>query len=79
MKAGDLVRKVDSVCDERGGPWEEVVGDQVGTIVDVDDGCDEGGERWGPPSYLVMFSDRIESRHADELVEVTKEPNQEKK
>ena len=47
---GDLVRSIDYAGDGRGGDFEKVVGDQVGTVVEIDE--DPDGTQ-----YTVYFPD----------------------
>lgn len=49
-KEGDLVRSVDYVGDEWGGDFEKVVGDQVGTIIEIEKDIDG-------TQYTVLFPD----------------------
>ena len=49
LKVGDIVRKVDYRGDGWGGDYEKTVGDEVGTIIDVDDSED------GPIQYVVNW------------------------
>jgi len=50
LKLADLVRSVDYEGDEWGGDFEKVVGDQIGTVVEIDD--DQDGTQ-----YTVLFPD----------------------
>ena len=47
---GDLVRSIDYVGDGWGGDFEKVVGDQVGTVIEIDE--DPDGTQ-----YVVLFPD----------------------
>ena len=47
---GDLVHSIDYVGDGWGGDFEKVVGDQVGTVVEIDE--DPDGTQ-----YVVLFPD----------------------
>jgi hypothetical protein len=51
MGIGDLVRSADWYGDGRGGDFKKVVGEQIGTIVEIDQNPDY------PIQYSVLWSD----------------------
>jgi len=50
LKVGDLVRSIDFEGDGYGGEFKEVVGDEIGTVVEIDDSYEDG-----PIQYLVHW------------------------
>jgi len=50
FKEGDLVRKVDYRGDGRGGDYKKTVGDQIGTVIEIDEDIDG-------TQYTVLFAD----------------------
>ena len=50
FKEGDLVRKVDYRGDGRGGDYKKTVGDQIGTVIEIDEDIDG-------TQYTVIFPD----------------------
>jgi len=49
-KEGDLVRKVDYRGDGWGGDYKKTVGDQIGTVIEIDEDIDG-------TQYTVLFAD----------------------
>jgi hypothetical protein len=66
---GALVRAVDFVGDEWGGDWEKTVGEEIGTIVDIDDSED------GPIQFVVNWSTGAPTMTDSSELELIKEGN----
>jgi len=66
LKVADLVRSIDWVGDGRGGDFERVVGDQVGTVVEVDEDIDG-------TQYTVLFSDGTTMMDTADTFEIVNE------